>query len=72
VLLLVIFVDFGSQKGHTPFEKWLQKLIKNQQQIMKKHLQKNIKKNDAEKGEKKQKTRQTGRPDTMKSLIKPG
>ena len=28
-------------------------------------------KNDAEKGEKKQKTRQSGRPDTMKSLIKP-
>ena len=29
------------------------------------------KKNDAEKREKKQKTRQSGRPDTMKSLIKP-
>ena len=28
-------------------------------------------KNDAEKGEKKQKKRQSGRPDTMKSLIKP-
>ena len=28
-------------------------------------------KNDAEKREKKQKKRQTGRPDTMKSLIKP-